>query len=71
MESTAGAMVAGSVMLSTTAVLATGLVWASSNWMRERRTADRAALRQQELSAEVARLSQQMGAMRRLLEGVD
>ncbi|WP_331743317.1 hypothetical protein OG762_47535 (plasmid) [Streptomyces sp. NBC_01136] len=71
MDSMAGAAVAGSVMLSTTALLATGLVWVSSTWKRERRTADHAAAQQQELRSEVAELCRRVGALQRLLEGVD
>ncbi|MGW1728816.1 hypothetical protein ACWCQK_38870 [Streptomyces sp. NPDC002306] len=71
MDSMAGAAVAGSVMLSTAALLATGMVWASSAWQRERRAADRAAARQDELRGELAELGRRVGALQRLLEGVD
>ncbi|KOG32619.1 hypothetical protein AQJ84_39585 [Streptomyces resistomycificus] len=65
-------MVAGSVMLSTTALLATGLVWVTSARQRERHVADRAAARQQEeVRGELAELGRRVTALQRLLEGVD
>jgi hypothetical protein len=65
-------MVAGAVMLSATALLATGLVWVSTNWTRERGAAERAAAqRQRDLHSEVAELGRRVGALQRLLEGVD
>ncbi|WP_330299328.1 hypothetical protein [Streptomyces sp. NBC_00503] len=71
MDSTAGSMIAGSVLLSTTTLLAAGLFWASATSTRERRTACRTAAQQQELRSEVAELGKRVGALQRLLEGLD
>jgi len=71
MKSTAGTAVVGSMMLSTTAVLATGLVLVSTALTRERRGADRSAAQQRELRHEVAELGRRVTALQRLLEGVD
>ncbi|MEV7617252.1 hypothetical protein [Streptomyces sp. NPDC089799] len=73
MDSTAGAVIASSAMLSSTAVVVTGLVWLATGRARERRHADlaAAAVQQRELRAEVAELTRSVGAMQRLLEGAD
>jgi hypothetical protein len=71
MNSTAGTAVVGSMMLSTAAVLATGLLWASAALARERWGTDRSAEQQRELRQEVAELGQRVAAVQRLLEGVD
>ncbi|MFG2298729.1 hypothetical protein [Streptomyces sp. NPDC048603] len=72
MDSTAGAVIASSAMLSSTAVVVTGLVWLATSRARERRHADHAAAAvQRELRAEVAELTKSVGAMQRLLEGAD
>ncbi|MER5935025.1 hypothetical protein [Streptomyces sp. NPDC002054] len=72
MDSTAGAVIASSTMLATTTLVVTGLLWFSNSLQRERRSADRAAVNlQRELHSEVAELSSRVGAMQRLLEGLD
>ncbi|QES50112.1 hypothetical protein DEJ50_22065 [Streptomyces venezuelae] len=59
-------------MLATTTLVVTGLVWLSHSLQRERRTEDRTAVKlQRELRSEVAELSSRVGAMQRLLEGLD
>lgn len=71
MDSTAGAVLTSSVMLSTSTLVAAGLFWASANRGGGRRTAERAAAGQEELRADVAELCKRVGALQRLLEGVD
>ncbi|MEV8536068.1 hypothetical protein [Streptomyces sp. NPDC051211] len=72
MDSTAGSVIAGSALLASTTLVVTSLIWLSNGLMRERRTADSTAANlQRELRTEVAELSNRVGAMQRLLEGVD
>ncbi|TPQ19318.1 hypothetical protein [Streptomyces sporangiiformans] len=71
MESMAGAVIASSVMLSATTLVATGLLWASAGTRERRTAAERSTVHQQELRTELTELSRRVGALQRLLEGVD
>jgi hypothetical protein len=71
MDSTAGALLAGTVLVSTTSLLAAGLFWTAATWNGRRAQADGADTHARELRAEVAELGRRVGALQRLLEGVD
>ncbi|MFI2782752.1 hypothetical protein [Streptomyces sp. ALB3] len=71
MDSTAGAVITSSVMLSTATLVAAGLFWVSSERSTWRRAADGATARQEELREQVSELCDRVGALQRLLEGAD